>query len=436
VETQAKHGDVPAGGRALFVTTVPVTLRAFLLPLARALRSRGWQVDALCAASDRVRGTVGASDTLAAEFDRIHTVNWSRSVASFACYPAIARQVRTLVRAGNYDVIHTHTPIASCMTRLALRGMRAGGGHDGGGGAGGAAGRDGDNSCPDLRPRIIYTCHGFHFFPGARGVAPALFRRAETACLPATDILTVMNDIDEAAARAMVAACTISRTAVLRIDGIGIDMGEFDVGGVAVSERRAVRAQYAIPPEAPLCCVVAEMNENKRHGLLLDALSALRGDTAGADAATTAAGTDAQNLHLLFVGTGPLEQQLRLRVARERLPVHFTGHLDRPELLRALAAGDFGALVSVREGLPRSLMEQIAAGQAVCGTYSRGIIDVVRDERALCDASPNQVAVLLGDMCGAGLRKELAQAQYAYARSHFDADVVLPQYLGLFAVPA
>ena len=59
-----------AAGRAprlLYVTTVELTLRAFLLPYADHFRRRGWTVDALA------RGA-STSPSLAGRFDAVHEV--------------------------------------------------------------------------------------------------------------------------------------------------------------------------------------------------------------------------------------------------------------------------------------------------------------------------------------------------------------------------
>jgi hypothetical protein len=57
---------------ALFVTTVPVTLEAFLLPFADHFRARGWRVDALA------NGATSAFH-LDGRFDQRFDIAWSRN---------------------------------------------------------------------------------------------------------------------------------------------------------------------------------------------------------------------------------------------------------------------------------------------------------------------------------------------------------------------
>jgi glycosyltransferase involved in cell wall biosynthesis len=113
---------------------------------------------------------------------------------------------------------------------------------------------------------------------------------------------------------------------------------------------------------------VAELNANKNQKQLIQALSQLS--------------DQADNIHLALAGTGPSERTLleladRLGV-RDR--VHVLGHRrDIPELLKAC---DAVALVSYREGLPRAVMEAMAAGKPVIGTNIRGIRDLIANGTA------------------------------------------------------
>lgn len=118
------------------------------------------------------------------------------------------------------------------------------------------------------------------------------------------------------------------------------------------------------PSFVVLC--VAELNANKNQKQLIEALHHL--------------GDQASDIHLAFAGTGPFEQTLielatRLEV---RDQVHFLGfRRDIPDLLQAC---DVAALVSYREGLPRAIMEAMAAGKPVIGTHIRGIRDLIEHE--------------------------------------------------------
>jgi len=379
---------------------VPVTLRAFLLPLAQELRERGWCVDALCGPDDgtgstgsrRSASNIDSTALLERSFDTVHTIGWSRSMRSLLRYPALARELRRIVAAGNYNVIHTHTPIASLVARLALRRVRG--------------------------LRVIYTAHGFHFYKGQRRrFAGWFFRKAEELCARFTDVLVVMNSEDERAAQVLVARAP--RCRVVRIDGIGIDLGAYTPSELTTLQEEELRARYDIPKDSFVVACIAEMNENKRHGLLLDTAAVLC--------------KRLPRVRWLFIGTGPLETELRRRTREEDLPVCFTGQIEREELCALFALTDLGLLASEREGLPRSLMEFIAAGIPIAGTRTRGIIDEVRDERALAAGNAASLADVIARIEKyPNLAAELAYNQSVYAAEHFAQEVILPQYVTLY----
>jgi hypothetical protein len=60
---------------ALFITTVNITLEAFLLPFADHLRVQGWQVDA-------VANGATSNECIAEHFDERFDIGWSRNPLS------------------------------------------------------------------------------------------------------------------------------------------------------------------------------------------------------------------------------------------------------------------------------------------------------------------------------------------------------------------
>jgi glycosyltransferase involved in cell wall biosynthesis len=316
----------------LFVTTVPITLEAFLLPFADRFRAQGWHVDALAngATSD---------DRLEGRFDRRFDVAWSRDPLAPSNVLGAARRVREVVAAGAYDIVHVHTPIAAFVTRFALRSQR--------GSAGG--------------PLVIYTAHGFHFYRGGSAATNFAYRTLERTAARWTDYLVTVNAEDFEAARAMRG---ISADRVRLIPGIGVDCERFTPGAVCGVEAADVRAQLGGGvgrSERFLVTMVGELAPVKRHVLAFEALTRVRDP----------------RVHLAVVGDGPLAAELRDRVERMGLAdrVTFAGY--RRDVPAVLAASDVLLLTSEREGLNRSMLEAMASGVPVIGTDTRGIADVV-----------------------------------------------------------
>ena len=378
--------------RALFITTVPITLQAFLLPLCDALQEAGWGVDALTGDTTDP-AMAGDRNLLDSHFGTIHSIGWGRSLASLFRYPTFARQIRKLVIDGTYDVVHVHTPIAAFITRIALKRTR----------------------CPD-KVRVIYTVHGFHFLNDRQpSFSSLLYMTAERYAIHATDDLVVMNDMDEVAGKELVALTEQSaRPCVLhRIDGTGLDFSEYN--------EPQDRALDEIPEPAFMIGMIAEMNENKRHALVIEAarrVIASHPDT-----------------HFIFIGTGPLKDHLKQKISRYNLNehIHLTGQLAHPEVRALIPKCDLGILASKREGLPRSLMEFIASGIPIAGVDTRGIIDEVRNSSALCEPSPDTLAALINHLIDNPEQlRSLAKQQHAHAIKHYDLAVVIPQYLSLY----
>ncbi|MGB9809554.1 MAG: glycosyltransferase, partial [Caldanaerobacter sp.] len=79
-----------------------------------------------------------------------------------------------------------------------------------------------------------------------------------------------------------------------------------------------------------------------------------------------------------IVGTGELENKLKDYVYRNSLDkkIKFLGYRkDIPDLLNVC---DIFALTSLHEGLPRAIMEAMAAGKPIIATNVRGNRDLVR----------------------------------------------------------
>jgi glycosyltransferase involved in cell wall biosynthesis len=389
-ERDRNGGAVRRAPSALFVTTVPITLEAFLLPFADHFRAQGWRIDALAngAASD---------PRLDGHFDERLDVAWSRNPFAPSNLLGAARRVREIVTAGGYDIVHVHTPVASFVTRYALRSRRR---------------RPG-------APVVIYTCHGFHFYRGQAALPHALFRTMERVASRWTDYLVTVNAEDFDAARELGG---IERERVRLIPGIGIDCRRFAPGAVPADEASRVRLELgggSRPGERFLLTMVAEFGAVKRHGLAIDAFSRVRDP----------------RVHLALVGDGPLLGRVRAQVERLGLSgrVTFAGY--RRDIPAVLAASNALLLTSAREGLNRSVLEAMASGLPVVGTDTRGIADAVGTEAGWIVAGSDPRALARAVDAAAADPDEVAR-RGAAARVHscegFELGSILAAYDGLY----
>jgi glycosyltransferase involved in cell wall biosynthesis len=366
---------------ALFVTTVPITLEAFLVPFARHFRAGGWQIDALANGAT-------ANTHIASAFDNRFDVLWSRNPLDPRNLVGTAARVRGIVRAGEYDVVHVHTPIAAFVTRYALRRIRT-----------------------RTRVRVIYTAHGFHFYRGQPALPNTLYRTMERAAAPWTDYLVTINQEDLAAARDLGG---IDSACVRYVPGIGVDTDRFAPSRDAVL-RAKLRAQLDVGPDAFMITMVAEMAPVKRHEHLFEALAQARDP----------------RITTVLVGEGPLESLLREKAVALGITdrIRWAGY--RRDVPSVLAASDALTLVSEREGLPRSVLEGMAAGLPIIGTQTRGITDAVGSDAGWIVSKYDVFALAAALDMAAADSAELAR-RGAAARERAVAEFSLPRIIDAY----
>jgi glycosyltransferase involved in cell wall biosynthesis len=312
----------------LIVTTVAPTLRAFLLPYARRFRERGWTVDALS-------NGVSACRECRESFDRCLDLPFSRNPLSRENFGKIAEAIRGIVSEGKYDIVHVHTPVASFVTRFALR-----------------------KKPRAARPKVVYTAHGFHFYKGGRRLTNASFAALERLAGNWTDHTITINREDYDAAIALKIA---PKERLSLFPGIGLDFSRYSPSSVDVAAIKELHSGLMLDRDDEMFLMAAEFNPGKRHE---DALRAL-------------AMTGRKNFRLALAGKGPLEDKmkglaLKLGIASR---VHFLG--ERTDVPLLMLSSRATVLPSEREGLNRSVMESICLGIPVLGADARGIRDLV-----------------------------------------------------------
>jgi glycosyltransferase involved in cell wall biosynthesis len=290
-----------------------------------------------------------------------------RNLAPLPLARLLARLVR-LMRTRRYTIVHTHNSVTGAVGRLAARMARV--------------------------PLVIHTSHGFHFHEHMPPARRAAFVGAERWLARRCDLLLCQNREELAEARALGLA---PRHGIDHV-GNGIDLRRFV----------ARRAAPANPRPVLLCS--ARLEPVKNHRMLFDALGLL-----------ARRGT---NLVLRLVGEGPLRARYERLVAEEGLAdrVEFLGYrYDMPQLL---ADADVAVLTSVKEGIPRALMEAMAVGVPVVATDVKGTREIVASGR-------NGFLVPLGDtaalaarleqlLLSPALRRELGARAIGFARQHCD----------------
>ena len=153
--------------RILYVTTISLTMNSFFKPHIDMLVKEGHDVDIACNCND-LNIDVSYIDLGC----KVHQIDFSRSPISVNNIRAYG-QLKNVIKNGNYDIVHCHTPNASVITRLVCRKFRK-----------------------KNRLKVFYTAHGFHFYKGAPRLNWIIFYPIEKLCSQYTDQLITINTED------------------------------------------------------------------------------------------------------------------------------------------------------------------------------------------------------------------------------------------------
>ena len=260
------------------------------------------------------------------------------------------RELKRIIDAGDFDIIHCHTPVGAMITRLASVSARKRG------------------------TKVIYTAHGFHFHKGSSLVSWLAYYPVEWLLAPLTDILLTMNREDYALAKKRMHACRVEY-----VPGVGIDTKRFLTHR---EDRLEKRRELGFGEADFLILTVAEMNKNKNQSMVLKALAQLKDRP------------EFEHIKYLICGMGEYGKVLQEEARSLGIEEHifFMGYRkDIPAMHRCC---DLFAFMSYREGLPVALMEAMSSGMPTVCSAARGNTDLVENgkEGLVVDNEPQAVA--------------------------------------------
>ena len=244
----------------------------------------------------------------------------------YRCY----KELRSIFAELRPDVVHTHTSKAGTVGRAAAA-------------------------------RVPTVIHGVHMLPFSNiGIAEKLvYVSAEHAVAKATHhFIHVSHGTSDAYRLAM-----IGRKTPHSVVRSGMDIDKFraaalpddwqDMLGIAPGEDK---------PKVIL--MLAALEARKRQGEFLEGFASATGP--------------GENIRLILAGEGPDRERLVAQIATLGLAdrVRITGFRQDPE--RLIAMSDIGVLSSLREGLPRVVVQYLAGGKPAIVSPLRGIEEVIR----------------------------------------------------------
>lgn len=305
--------------KKVLFTSHTANFHKFNRPFMRMLKDQGYTVHYASAGEEKVYDT-----------DKHFDVPFERSPFKPRNIKAYF-ELKKIIDYEKYDLIHTHTPMGSVITRLAARDARRRG------------------------TRVIYTAHGFHFFTGAPLANWLIYYPVEKWMARHTDTLITINDEDYERAKRRF------RTEVQYVPGVGVDLKRFKPR-LTKKQRNELRASLGIKSGDFVMIYPAELSKRKRQVWLINAIAELlrkHGD-----------------MHLLLPGGDSLGGRCQTLVSKLALEkqVHFLGY--RNDIPQLMMASDLAVSSSSQEGLPVNLLEALAAGLPIVATDCRGNRDI------------------------------------------------------------
>jgi glycosyltransferase involved in cell wall biosynthesis len=335
----------------LHVAAVEYTANVLLLPQLRELRRRGYIVRLACAPD---------AERFSQQLDEFEPVRvaFPRTPRPWAIANASLDFLKTLRRI-QPDLVHMHTPAVAFPTRALPRRLLP------------------------KHTRVVYTVHGFAHVWDSHRRRDIMWERVERLLAPRTDAMLFQSQEDlEQTER-------LGYRSRLVYLGNGVEDDWFEIPPLP-GPRRPLRALF--------------VGRIIREKGVLDLFEAL----ARVDSVElTVAGGE------LPSDRDGVESELRRRATEPPLAgrVRFVGLVGRAEMRAHVKAADVLVLPSYREGVPRSLIEGMAAGRPAIASDVRGCRELVRDHTTGFLVPPADVPAL-----AAALARFVAQPESEYVR--------------------
>jgi glycosyltransferase involved in cell wall biosynthesis len=372
--------------RIAHITTVDGTLRFILLGQLRRLRDEGFEVSAISAPGPYRKDLERA---------RVRHIPWNNATRTWDPKADVRAFVELLsiLRRERFELVHTHTPKAGVMGRIA--GRLAG------------------------VPVVVSSIHGFYALPEdpATKRIPVLALERIAALFSDVELYDSAEDLGWARRMRLV------RGAKGRFLGNGVDVQRFDPSAVPGERLGQLRRRLGIEEGTLVVGAVGRLVVEKGFREFFAAARDIRRSLPETRFIALGASDTQKND---AIGTAEIE--------RAREDVIFTGWVD--DVRDFLALMDVFVLPSWREGQPVSVIEAAAMAKPMVVTDIRGCREVVRDgvEGLLVpprDGEQLQQAIihLLRDR---NLREELGEAARRRAVEHFDETKIAEKLLALY----
>ena len=302
-------------------------IRKFCIPFIEYLHANGWTVDVAC-----------RMDIPVPECDTAYDLPCDRNPFRGGLLKSV-KALKEIIRKNEYDILVCSTVVGSMIARLAAAPFRK------------------------VGLRVIYMCHGIHFFPGASMGRWAMGYPVEKLLTPKTDAIIVTNNLDLELANKYLKKIPV----IEKSHSMGVNLSLFRDAGLSDEERIAQRTALGIAPDDIVLSYVAEIIDNKNQIMLVKAFEIIR--------------KSIPNAKLVLIGPEHDDGELRKLVESKDLQkdILFLGWRNDVPMLLHLA--DIYVASSKSEGLGLNLIEAMACDLPVVATQNRGHLEIVKHEQ-------------------------------------------------------
>lgn len=327
--------------RVLMVATVPSMIGQFNMNNIKILLDMGCQIDVAADFTDTSVWPIERVQHFKNQMNflniRCIQLDFSRNPLKLKQHVRSYKEAVKLISEREYSFIHTHTPIASAIIRLAAK---------------------------RTKTKVIYTAHGFHFYKGAPLKNWIIFYPIEKFLSKYTDVLITINNEDYKRASEK-----FNARKTVKIPGVGVDTDKFATCKV---DKRVKCTELGVKKDDFLLLSVGELSEIKNQKVVIDALKKMKLE-----------GTLGKIVYLA-VGKGNMQDAFIQLIKSYDLEDHVKLLGFRTDIDELCEIADCFVHLSIRKGLEIAPLEAMAAGLPFISANERGIRDYTENGPSGC----------------------------------------------------
>lgn len=372
--------------KILQVTTIDSTIYAFLIPHILNLQKEGYKVNVACSCKKY-------KEIIESQGIKIFCIPFSRKPISFLNFKAFFCLLR-LLHKEKYEILHTHTPVASFISRIVAKIARV--------------------------PIVIYMAHEFPFHNYGNFLSNFFFYLLEKFAGIFTDIFITINKDNYKIAKKI-----FPRKTILYIKGgVGINTLKYNPDNIDPLELLKLRKESKIAINERIVGIIAELYPRKRHIDFLMAAKIILKEN--------------NNIKFLIIGKGILLEYIKKLVKKLEIEenIIFTGFVKETVKLNLLALMDVFVLPSLREGFGIVTAEAMCMKKPVIATNTSGSRELIIDGvtgKLVPTKNPKTIASsILEILKHPEIAKKMGEAGRRRIIENFDEKIVLERELKIY----